>query len=78
MVIYKNNNYLIYNILVYFIGSIIQGTPKYISNPAPLDLRTNNKVTPPPTIMVETKPLGKCYQKYKYQSVKNMADMCYF
>lgn len=54
---------------LYFIGSITQGTPKYtISNqiPAPLDLRTNSKVTPPPTIVVETKSLGECYQYYKY------------
>ncbi|XP_025421744.1 serine/threonine-protein kinase SIK3-like isoform X3 [Sipha flava] len=47
-------------------GSITQGTPKYtLSNqiPAPLDLRTNSKVNPPPTIVVETKSLENCEEK---------------
>ncbi|XP_027851338.2 serine/threonine-protein kinase SIK3-like [Aphis gossypii] len=41
-------------------GSITQGTPNIMSNhqiPVPLDLRTNNKLNPQPTIVVEDKTL---------------------
>jgi len=47
--------------MFYFIGSITQGTPNIISNhqiPVPLDLRTNNKIKPQPTIVVEDKTIG--------------------
>lgn len=48
-------------ILFKLIGSITQGTPNIMSNhqiPVPLDLRTNNKLNPQPTIVVEDKTLG--------------------
>jgi len=51
----------LYYILFYFIGSITQGTPNIMSNnqiTVPLDLRTNNKINPQPTIVVEDKTIG--------------------
>ncbi|VVC38733.1 Hypothetical protein CINCED_3A004333 [Cinara cedri] len=47
-------------------GSITQGTPNIISNhqiPAPLDLRTNNKINPQPSIVIEDKTSGICEKK---------------
>lgn len=56
-----NNKFLL--IFYYFkhIGSITQGTPNILNHqiPAPLDLRTNNKINPQPTIVVEDKILSK-------------------
>lgn len=49
---------ILYFLFFYFIGSITQGTPNIMSNhqiPVPLDLRTNNKINPQPTIVVEDK-----------------------
>ncbi|XP_050426740.1 serine/threonine-protein kinase SIK3-like isoform X3 [Adelges cooleyi] len=47
-------------------GSITQGTPNVLTSyqiPVPLDLRTNQKINPQPTILVEDKTTGNNKQK---------------